>query len=162
MENIKPPKAKKDPNGPSKATSADIKELKTSSNILVLPPLATVASNFVRRCVGGDTYDNNCAHYLSNAFILAGYQELYNANPSINQRCGKARRPIRARDMWEWFQTKQVRSSRTPTKNTGWWAVFQLDERVYWGGHVVLLDSDKWIWHGTNWYNDWQQYLYQW
>jgi hypothetical protein len=47
-------------------------------------------------------------------------------------------------------------------RNTGWWAIFQLNESVYWGGHVVLLDSNAWQYYGTGWYGTWNQYMYQW
>src|SRR5262249_48840891 len=39
------------------------------------PPLRTIAAAaaaYTGRCVGGDHYDNNCAHFLSDAFIRAG------------------------------------------------------------------------------------------
>ncbi|MFF9526697.1 hypothetical protein [Streptomyces achromogenes] len=128
-----------------------------------LPPLSSVGSHWTESCLGGDAYANNCAHFLSDAFIRAGYSELATANPHIHARCGTtARRPIRARDMWAWFQSRAVRASRTPTRHTGWWAVFQLDEAVYWGGHVLLLDTDTWTYYGTGYHGTWNQYLYQW
>ncbi len=125
--------------------------------------LAPVAAKWNNSCAGGDAFDNNCAHFLSDAFIRAGYEELKPNNPHIHARCGTAaKRPIRARDMWEWFQSKATKTSRTLTRNTGWWAVFQLDESAYWGGHVALWDSDADRKFGTGWYPQWNQYLYQW
>ncbi|MEE1752130.1 hypothetical protein [Streptomyces sp. SP18CS02] len=127
------------------------------------PPLSAVGSHWAASCMGGDTYANNCAHYLSDAFMRAGYLELYPPNAHINARCGtSALRPIRARDMWSWFRSKATTTSHAPTAGTGWWAVFQLKEAVYWGGHVALLDSDSWRYYGTGWYPNWDQYLYQW
>jgi len=64
--------------------------------------------------------------------------------------------------MRDWFVEKALRTSTTLEKGTGWWAVFQLNAAVYWGGHVVLLDSDTWRFYGTGWRGDWNQYLYQW
>jgi hypothetical protein len=64
--------------------------------------------------------------------------------------------------MWSWFQAKAVKTKTKVEPKTGWWAVFQLKESVYWGGHVLLLDSDKDEYYGTEAYWDWEQYLYQW
>ncbi|KAL4880665.1 hypothetical protein BJY04DRAFT_228281 [Aspergillus karnatakaensis] len=132
--------------------------------IAAVPPISAVATYWYNSCAGGDVQSNNCAHYLSDAFIRAGYAELASANPHVNARCATpARRPIRARDMWSWFQSKARVTRRTlPGRNTGWWAIFQLDESAYWGGHVVVLDSNAWVYYGTGWYGAWAQYAYQW
>ncbi len=124
--------------------------------------LAPVGKAYNDNCTGGDSYENNCAHFLSDAFIRGGYTELANNNPHVNARCGKAKRPIRARDMWSWFKAKATTTSEKVERNTGWWAVFQLDETVYWGGHVALINTDTWRWYGTGWYGSWHQYAYQW
>jgi hypothetical protein len=122
-------------------------------------PLALVGANFFESCAGGDQYANNCAHFLSDAFIRAGYAKLR----TYGARCNtSAHRPIRAREMWEWFQTQANVESYVPTQGTGWWAIFQLDESAYWGGHVVVLDSDSWKFYGTGWYGSWAQYMYKW
>lgn len=169
MEPFRPPPVPKyDANAPKKCTECkqpSLEEIKPESPSL--PSLKGVCIMFFNTpdhkgsCVGGDRFENNCAHFLSDAFIRAGYTELLPSNPHINARCAPAKRPIRARDMWSWFQSKAVRTSRTPTKNTGMWAVFQLNEDLYWGGHVVILDSDQWVFYGTAWYGNWDQYLYQ-
>jgi hypothetical protein len=123
--------------------------------------LALVGALFHKECAGGDNtlYLNNCAHFLSDAFIRAGYEDLRNYGARCNT---PARRPIRAREMWAWFQTQAIAESATPTRGTGWWAIFQLDESEYWGGHVVVLNSDSWWSYGTGWYGSWTQYMYQW
>lgn len=123
-------------------------------------------------CNGEKQYRNNCAHYLSDALIRAGFRELL--TESYLYKCDKRdckaplnRRPIRAREMWRWFQEKakkkheKIQWDDIP-KNSGWWAVFQLLEREYWGGHVIILDTDNWEYYGTCSYTDWNQYLYQW
>ncbi|MER8044499.1 hypothetical protein [Streptomyces sp. NPDC094032] len=151
MEHLAPPPAVDVPGAPRYAAA------------LPAPPLSTVGSCWTNKCVGGDAFVNNCAHFLSDAFIRAGYTELADPNPYIEARCSTyAHRPIRARNMWSWFKSKAVRTSYTPTQNTGWWAVFQLDESVYWGGHVVLYDSDTSTYYGTGWHGTWNQYMYQW
>jgi hypothetical protein len=143
----------------------------TAGPLVVDPPtapadpviLGAVPQYWMRACQGGDAYENNCAHYLSDAMIRAGFAQLNPPSDCINARCNTSRkRPIRARDMWCWFKTMATSTNTAPTKGTGIWAVFQLDEAEYWGGHVVLLDSDSWLYYGTAWYHDWDQYLYKW
>jgi len=41
-------------------------------------------------------------------------------------------------------------------------AVFQLDESVYWGGHVLIIDTDTGKYYGTASYPKWKQYCYKW
>jgi hypothetical protein len=121
------------------------------------------AKIFSKSCDGGDTYDNNCAHFLSNALIDAGFADLRQANSCITARCATpAKRVIRARDMWCWFKSVATTSGAAVARNTGFWAVFQLDEAQYWGGHVAIIDSNAWKYYGTGWYENWQQYSYQW
>lgn len=125
------------------------------------PTLAGVGAAWTGACVCGSAYQNNCAHFLSDAFIRAGFTNLNPPNAHIKARCG-SKRPIRAREMREWFRSQAVRTSRQLEEGTGWWAVFQLNERRYWGGHVAVFDSDSWTYYGTGWFQDWDQYLYQW
>jgi hypothetical protein len=138
----------------------------TPDDQALLSPGQTIegaAKSFTEECAGGDRFANNCAHFLSNAFLLAGFNELKPAggHPCIKARCIRGfRRPIRARNMWCWFDSKAVRKGRDVRRNTGFWAVFQVNS--YWGGHVVIIDSDKWKYYGTGWYGDWSQYSYQW
>ncbi|MGY3494367.1 hypothetical protein [Bradyrhizobium sp. USDA 4502] len=128
--------------------------------------IAAAAAAYNGACVGGDHYANNCAHFLSDAFIRSGTNELVagqSADGYFHARCGThAERPIRARDMWQWFQSKATTTSRALAHNTGIWAVFQLDESVYWGGHVVIVDTDAWAFHGTGCHWNWDQYAYKW
>jgi hypothetical protein len=128
------------------------------------PKLADVARYWGKCCIGADQFENNCAHFLSDAFIRCGFSELSAANDCVEAgaRCTPSKRPVRARNMWCWFQKKATKTSTAPTKGTGWWAVFQLKESEYWGGHVALLDSDNWKFYGTGWYANWDQHLYQW
>lgn len=123
-------------------------------------------------CAGSQKFDNNCAHFLSDALIRCGFTELL--TDSSLYRCDKsnckipnARRPVRAREMWAWFQKKAVKRQEKVQwnqikKNSGWWAVFQLSEAEYWGGHVIVLDTNNWEYYGTCSYPNWDQYAYQW
>ncbi|MFF5922608.1 hypothetical protein ACFY8C_30390 [Streptomyces flavochromogenes] len=165
MEHMAPPPAIYVPGAPRYAAASEgpTAQVAPAQPRVLAPALSTVGSHWTHSCIAGDAFANNCAHFLSDAFIRAGYTELSASNPHIKARCYTyARRPIRARNMWSWFKTKAVRTSNTPTPNTGWWAVFQLDESVYWGGHVVLFDSDTCTYYGTGWHGTWHQYMYQW
>lgn len=126
--------------------------------------LGPVAQSWTKSCVGGDAFPNNCAHFLSDAFIKAGFADLANNNPHIHARCpAPAKRPIRAADMNAWFASKATTTRTSVAKNTGWWAVFQHDTAHYCCGHVLLLDSDAWRVYGTGWFGTWaNQTLYQW
>lgn len=157
MENLSPPAPRLLPGNPHAGTLVDQQSLSPGTTI------EGAAKLFSKSCEGGDSYRNNCAHYLSDAFIRAGFSELRNADSCINARCGTAaKRPIRARDMWCWFKSKASESGGAVARNTGIWAVFQLDEGEYWGGHVVVIDSGTWKYYGTAWYGDWDQYSYKW
>jgi hypothetical protein len=113
--------------------------------------LRGVCDRYYNGCTCRTSYNNNCAHYLSNAFILAGYSEL-TTSPIITARCPH-RRPIRAQDMLRWFQSKQTgyRGTRI-VRNTGIWATYQ--ETSGWQ-HVVVIDTDRWIHFGTGDYHTW-------
>lgn len=164
MEHITPPRPRYSKEAPASGVAAErpyfdeqtLEGLRTGS-------IERAATLFVPRCAGGDVYENNCAHYLSNAFLLAGADDLKVPHSCIAARCGTSEeRPIRARNMHCWFQQKAVRASRKLVKNDGFWAVFQLKEDEYWGGHVAIIDSDKWEYFGTGWYEEWEQYWYKW
>jgi hypothetical protein len=146
--------------------ASDLHRQKLFSLALPALTIGAAAAAYKGSCVGGDHYANNCAHFLSDAFIRAGFSELTDgqaADVYIHARCDtSAKRAIRARDMWQWFKSKATATTNTLTHNTGMWAVFQLDEAVYWGGHVVIMDTDAWAWHGTGFHANWNQYAYQW
>jgi hypothetical protein len=129
------------------------------------PPktIAGAASIFRKACDGGDSYENNCAHYLSDAFLRAGFAELQAPAPCVTARCGTAaKRPVRARDMWCWFKSMATHTRDTLPKNEGMWTVFQLDEAAYWGGHVIIFDSDRNVYYGTAHYPSWKQHCFKW
>jgi hypothetical protein len=128
MEWLAPPAPRLLAGNPQAESTADQQSLSAGTTI------EGAAKLFANSCAGGDRYENNCAHFLSNAFIRAGFGELRNANDCIDARCStEAKRPIRARDMWCWFKSKASESVGVVERNTGLWAVFQLDESEYWG-----------------------------
>jgi hypothetical protein len=97
MENVSPPPPCEIPGMPAPASA--ISSLVAMENMLPPPPtevlgmpapapavkdatqtlapsLASVGANWKGSCAGGDSFPNNCAHFLSDAFIRAGYTEL--------------------------------------------------------------------------------------
>lgn len=112
-------------------------------------------------CDCGDSKDNDCAHYLSDALIRAGYHELDGGIGGKLAICG-AGRPIRAREMREWFRDKAAHTHQGEPSDNRYWAVFQLDilendPDRYWGGHVVIHKHDgrRYNWAGTGDYPGW-------
>ena len=85
-------------------------------------------------------YENNCAHYLSDALIRAGYNELDGGTEEDREmrlRNGfivcSAGRPIRAKELRDWFGRKFTKHL-IPRKGIN--AVYQ--ERADGQGHVLL------------------------
>jgi hypothetical protein len=130
---------------------------------------------FEKACAGiVSTYQNNCAHYLSNAFMNVGFDELTKAQDYITHRCGKpecisgGKRPTRAKDMFAWFKTKDSKPVSAVKKGSGFYAVYQ--ERQSDGqGHVVILDTNTWKFYGTGWFEagqpapeDWKHTYFRW
>ena len=97
-------------------------------------------SYYVDSCKCGERQTNNCAHYLSNAFINAGYSDLDGGTGAnwriVNGFCVcPAGRPIRAKEMRDWFSRTFSEQSGPPTN--GYTAVYQ--ERPSNGrGHVLI------------------------
>lgn len=126
------------------------------------PALSEVAKQYHEGCVCGDknTFKkHNCTHYLSNAFIKAGYTELLDS-PMFTVRC-TADRPVRAQELMKWFQSKSMQfHSGRPEPNTGYWASYQ--EKPGWR-HVTLIDSNTGKFYGTADCPKWPvQWNYQW
>jgi hypothetical protein len=176
FENELPPKPIYKKGDPQIANDKDISILKKLNP--AARSFASVAANWTQPnggCALGNTPPNNCAHYLSDAFIKAGYSELLKRNSqgqgifhywcdiitppnTVNLNA----RPIRAREMWSWFKTMATTNQTTKPTNSGFWAVFQTDP-VYVPGHVLLYDSSNNRVYGTGAYWDWaEQYFYQW
>ena len=169
MADYSPPKPP--PPSPGDPKLGSLKTAKSLySNFANTKSIAGAALLYSGECDGDDNtaYKNNCAHFLSDAFIRAGYTELSPPSDCINARCGtEAKRPIRARNMWCWFKEMAIETySPEPTNSLpeaeGLWAVFQLNLDEYWGGHVLIYDSDNNVYYGTGHYPDWDQYLYKW
>jgi hypothetical protein len=107
------------------------------------PSLADVFDLYRGRCECGEVLENNCAHFLTDAFIRAGYDELDGGTGARFRRhngrivCAGGR-PVRAREMREWFGRMATDSLEGEPSDDRHWAVFQQDPGGYWGGHVAL------------------------
>ena len=162
MENIAPPQPALDPKAPKPAGAEDFERLRDPDlTVRGRKSLIDIAASYIGSCSCRHAYANNCAHFLAHAFIDAGWTELSQANPIFNARCG-TKRPIRAREMRDWFRSVSTSRTNKLDRNTGYWAVFQLDEQVYWGGHVCIVDTDAWRWYGTGFYPNWTQDAFKW
>jgi hypothetical protein len=106
--------------------------------------------NYRGTCDCGENLGNNCAHYLSDAFIRTGYGELDGGVGHLYRRYNgrivcRAGRPVRAREMRDWFDGRATSRQEGEPADEQYWAVYQLDS--YPGGHVVLHHHS-----GTNYY----------
>ncbi len=126
--------------------------------------LATAFSNYRGSCDCGEDLGNNCAHYLSDALIRAGYTELDGGTGALYRRRNgrvvcKAGRPVRARELRDWFAGQaSATHSGEPTDDSRYWAVYQ--ERAADGqGHVVIHHhtgtGTAYDWRGTGDYPTW-------
>ena len=169
FESILQPASLLTPDSPAEGTRADQAKLKAGKT------LEGSAKAFERACKGKvSSYPNNCAHYLSDALIDAGFSDLSSAHTCVTHRCGSpectsgGKRPTRAKDMQCWFLEKDGNPAASVQKGSGFYAVYQ--ERQSDGqGHVVILDSDAWKFYGTGWFeagqpapNDWKHQYFQW
>ncbi len=113
-------------------------------------PIETLASfmerswnAYTKSCVCGTTYANNCAHFLTNAFAIAGA-----TFPAGAAKCPRGRM-IRAKETLDWFRT--FATGFQPDHNAitrGIWFIYQ---ESYGQGHVCmhLEAADRYWWKGT-------------
>lgn len=123
------------------------------------PSLEDVAAAYTNTCACGVRLSNNCTHYLSDAFIRAGYKELQ-TDKMFTTRC-EAGRPIRAQELLRWFQEQADGFSETrPDGGTGMWAVYQEKPNRR---HVTVIDMNTGIFYGTDDCKTWPvQWFYKW
>ena len=103
-------------------------------------------------CVCGVSYSNNCAHYLCNALIRAGFSP---PNEGSNKKCPRGRL-IRAMDVLKWCQAhKKDFSSNHDSLPSGTWIVFQ--QRSGGVQHVCMHKEspNKYRRAGTGDYENW-------
>ena len=110
------------------------------------------------RCECGAHYDNNCAHFLTDAMCRAGLPRPF---ASADEKCS-AGRLIRAKECLAWVRSFSTGFSSThQTLKSGYWFVYQENAGQ---GHVCLhLErQDDYIWRGTtdlsNWPVNWHYF----
>jgi len=135
----------------------EIEQMHVASSYV--PTLEDAAKAYTETCTGGDRTSNNCAHFLSDAFIRAGFTDLETSD-LITERCPHGR-PLRAQDMLKWFQSKSQRFHTGRVEpNTGFWASYQEKPGRR---HVTILDSNTGKFYGTADCKNWPvQWNYQW
>jgi len=117
-----------------------------------------VAAAYNGTCASNQRLSNNCAHYLADAIIRAGNDDLLTSE-LVTQRCA-AGRPIRAQDMLKWFQANATEFHLGIPENDGLWFGYQEKPGRR---HVLLLDSDTGRYYGTDHCKDWPvQWFYRW
>lgn len=127
---------------------------------LIRMSIADAFDSYRGTCDCGENLGNNCAHYLSDAFIRAGYNDLDGGTGGLFRRHNgrvvcKAGRPVRARELRDWFSSNATATSNGEPDDNQYWAVYQHDG--YPGGHVVIHNhtGTNYTWRGTGDYPDW-------
>ena len=111
--------------------------------------LQSAWGQYTDSCVCGNDYENNCAHYLSNALILGGFSEIDGGKGAnfriVNGFCVcRSGRPVRAKELRDWFGRKWTYHSSP--KPDGINLVYQEEDGQ---GHVLLkMDVQRWT---TDW-----------
>lgn len=101
-------------------------------------------SEFSLSCKCADSYSGtNCAHFLSNALINAGFSDIDGGKGAdLRIRKGfcvcKHGRPIRAKELRNWFNTKWTKHSEPP--QDGIIAIYQENSGQ---GHVLFGKYEK-------------------
>ena len=126
------------------------------------PTLSDVAARYYDGCVCNRETQfkkHNCTHFLSNAFISAGFKDL-KQHSRFSLHCSQGR-PVRAQELLKWFQEEADRFHQgRPPANTGIWAMYQEKPG---GHHVFLLDTNTGKYYGTADCVEWPiQWAYQW
>lgn len=126
--------------------------------------LAQAYSNFDRGCECGEDLGNNCAHYLSDALIEAGYSQLDGGSGGLYRRRNgrvvcKEGRPVRAAELRDWFASQATQTEEgEPDANSDYWAVFQ-ERRSDGQDHVLIHKHEAdgtYSYRGTGDYPGWK------
>jgi len=135
-----------------------------------LPSLKLAFTLYSSNCICGKKLANNCAHFLSDALIRAGYQINDGFGIAKFERCTSGR-SIRAKELLSWAKymvgqnkgesrlSHNAEHGHKTTINSGFWFVYQ--ERRDGQGHVCLHDENdkdgkaQYVSCGTGDYPDW-------
>ena len=123
--------------------------------------LQTVFSGYTDSCACGTAYENNCAHFLSNALIKGGFSAINGGNGGdLRTRNGfcvcPSGRPIRAKELRAWFGRKWTRHTKP---QNGLNLMYQEQGGQ---GHVLLKKYPEGNWVGRGDHGNWntQEYYY--
>lgn len=97
------------------------------------------------RCECGAAYDNNCAHFLTDAMIRAGLPQQF---PGAYAKCAQGRL-IRAKECLAWFKSFSTGFAQNHSGiSSGYWFVYQESGGQ---GHVCIHheSSSQYEWRGT-------------
>jgi len=116
-------------------------------------PMVVGAFNvYYNGCTCGQVYENNCAHYLSNAFMRQHWPVTF---PAGAAKCPHGRM-IRAKEMLDWLRNSfnpQFKQNHNGI-NYGYWFVYQ--EASNGQGHVCIhRHQGGFDWRGTGDYPAW-------
>lgn len=104
--------------------------LQDSSSPLLVGFLERAWNSYTGTCTCGTRYNNNCAHFLTNAFALAGA-----TFPAGAAKC-PAGRMIRAKEVLAWWKTFSTGFQNNHNSiSNGYWMVYQESGGQ---GHVCL------------------------
>ena len=137
--------------GPEEATGIGL-VAKAESAEAASPFLRKAFELYRGRCECGAHYENNCAHFLTDAMVRAGLPKPFSTS---DEKCS-AGRLIRAKECLEWFRTFSTGfSTGHQLLKTGYWLVYQ--ENSGGQGHVCLhLEMEgNFVWRGTTDLSGW-------
>ena len=114
--------------------------------------LQNAFSSYTDSCACGTEYENNCAHFLSNALIKGGFSAI-NGVGSVFAPGG---RPIRAKELRAWFGRNWTRHTKP---RNGLNLMYQEQGGQ---GHVLLKKYPEGNWVGRGDHGNWnfQEYYY--
>lgn len=132
--------------------------IKEGVNSLVNEFLVKSFNLYRGKCECGTSYDNNCAHFLTDAMVRAGLPVAF---PAGSAKCS-AGRLIRAKECLAWFRGFSTGfATNHDSLSSGYWFVYQESDGQ---GHVCIhLEApDKHWWKGTtdlpNWPIQWHYF----
>ncbi len=122
--------------------------------------LAGAFAGYSGSCVCGESFRNNCAHFLSDALIRGGCSELDGGTGALYRRRNglvvcKSGRPVRAKELRAWLAGKATEMIAGEPEEDGYFVVYQHDG--YAGGHVLIHKHKgaEYEWKGTGDHPDW-------
>ena len=137
---------------------------------LVWPSITEGFNRYNNNCICNTSAGQNCAHFMSDALIRAGYLQLLSGFTTWG--CAAAwgsKRPVQAKEMCAWFKGRALVTLKggayfRPAPGTGIYVVYQqYTTSPTSQGHVCFWDSNNGTARGTLWLPWWAvQEFYKW